>query len=392
MKKVLVMCNPDPSGNPRPRRVIELCLSLGFRVDILSAPIHGDIKYHNSYTIRKHDQTTPILKRYLHSLIVIFGILIFKINLSNRLRVLFHNYRFFLNNMDFIKKNSYDLIIVEELTLLPFAISNKRNSKVIFDAREYYPKQLKATKKYKFMTKPVILWICSKYLAQCDKVLTVSYGLADEYKKEYHVNPIVIRSTPKFHSFDVKPVNPSSIKIVHHGNAVDLRRLDKLIDLIKILDERFTLNFYLNANTKDRLSYVNQLKEYSKGCNRVVFRKAVPFNDIIKTLNRYDIGLFYVEPTTFNLKHTLPNKFFEFIQARLMIAIGPTPDMAMLVNEYDCGVVSTKFDIAELAAILNNLTTEDIMTYKHNSANAAKYLCFEVEGEKLYRIIKDLLN
>ena len=49
---------------------------------------------------------------------------------------------------------------------------------------------------------------------------------------------------------------------------------------------------------------------------------AVPMENIVTTLNNYDIGLYILEPTKFNTKNAIPNKLYDFVQAKLAIAIG----------------------------------------------------------------------
>jgi hypothetical protein len=108
-------------------------------------------------------------------------------------------------------------------------------------------------------------------------------------------------------------------------------------------------------------------------------------------LRKYDIGLFYVEPTTFNLAHCLPNKLFEFIQAGLGVAIGPSPDMARILREYQCGVVSDSFDLDITSRCLNGLSIGDVDLLKINSLEAAKTLNWEEESKVLRDIIDGLL-
>jgi hypothetical protein len=117
----------------------------------------------------------------------------------------------------------------------------------------------------------------------------------------------------------------------------------------------------------------------------------VPIEEIIPTIGQYDVGFFYYEPTGFNIAHCLPNKLFEYIQARLMIAIGPSPDMAELVKEYGCGVIAGEFSVHAMAKSLNLLSAEDIDKYKNNSDRAAKELCFEKEKNKMSTILKKML-
>ena len=106
-------------------------------------------------------------------------------------------------------------------------------------------------------------------------------------------------------------------------------------------------------------------------------------------LNNYDIGLFFVKPVTFNLLNCLPNKLFEFIQGRLAIAIGPSPEMSKIVEKHNCGFVSKDFNTNSMIELLNNLDKKNIDKAKLNSSRAAKELCFEKESRFL---INKILN
>ena len=110
------------------------------------------------------------------------------------------------------------------------------------------------------------------------------------------------------------------------------------------------------------------------------------------TINGYDIGVFLIPPVNFNYANTLPNKLFDFIQARLGIAIGPTPEMAAIVNEHQNGVVAENFDPKALADKLNALSQEDIIRFKKNSGAAAKVLNAEKNEVILHGIVEKILS
>ena len=213
--------------------------------------------------------------------------------------------------------------------------------------------------------------------------MTVSPGLVNEYNKEFKISAELIRSVPYFVDCLPLEVLDNKIRMVHHGGANRNRTLEKMIEVAGQLDDRFSLDFYLVGDAK----YIKQLKSQAAPYKNIMFKVPMAYEDIVLTLNRYDLGFFLVQPTTFNLRYCLPNKIFEFIQARLMVAIGPSPDMAALVNEHECGIVADSFKPSEMAKKLNELTVADIMKYKHNSDIAAKVLCFEQEGKKLQKII-----
>ena len=91
--------------------------------------------------------------------------------------------------------------------------------------------------------------------------------------------------------------------------------------------------------------------------------------------------MYLLPPTSFNTQHALPNKFFEFIQPRLAIAIGPSPEMAKIVEAHDCGVVARDFEPKSLANCLLKLDYNKINHYKCQSHRIARKLSAEQNRE-----------
>lgn len=284
-----------------------------------------------------------------------------------------------------LQGNQYDVIIVHDAWLLPFIFKLKGGAKVVFDAREYYPGEMEGNLLWRILDRPEKVRVCRKYMPQCDRVMTVSPGIVARYRDDLGVESLLVRSTPPFYEAAPQPVG-NIVRMVHHGGANRDRKIENMIDMFSMLDQRFTLDFYLTGSP----SYKNELKKRALGQDRIRFFDPVPFNQILPMLQGYDIGLYLLEPTGFNTEYSLPNKFFEFIQARLMLAIGPSPDMASLLREYDCGIVSDDFKPETMARTLNALTPDVIMQKKAASDRAARELCFEEESKKIVSILKDV--
>ena len=138
--------------------------------------------------------------------------------------------------------------------------------------------------------------------------------------------------------------------------------------------------------------YLQQLEQMVKTRKNVRIITPVPFEEIIPFTSQYDIGFYILKPANFNHLYALPNKFFEFIQARLMIAISPNPEMARLVKQYNLGIIAKDFSPQEMAKSLNALTKEQILQYKENANKTAKILNAEKEGEKLLKILEEVLE
>ncbi|MFQ8869497.1 MAG: hypothetical protein ACLR7M_00905, partial [Varibaculum timonense] len=101
---------------------------------------------------------------------------------------------------------------------------------------------------------------------------------------------------------------------------------------------------------------------------------------------------FWIPPFNTNARLTLPNKLFDFVQARLAVAVGPTVEMVDVVKQYNLGIVSSGFSVEQIVESLNTLTSENIAVYKQNVDAAARDLSFDKDAEVARSIIRELLG
>jgi glycosyltransferase involved in cell wall biosynthesis len=375
-KMALVMALSDPYADPRVNRVIKLLHQIDFTVDVLSYKSSHQLPINNHFIVyRPMSMSSKISNKINRVIIKLLSKIVYSNSFLDYMQMSLIRYE---NKLAEIITKHYDYVIVENLQMLPTAFSLTRDSKIIFDAREYYPRQNEESLMFRLFEKNERIRLCSKYLNRCNAVITVSPGLAEEYSNQFNIDPCVIRSVPYYEHLSPIPINSSSIKMVHHGVALKNRKIENMIDVARNLGDGYTLDFYLGGSRK----YIEHLKKYSYNCSRIRFLDPVPFHEIIKTLNNYDIGLYYLEPTGFNVTYNLPNKFFEFIQARLAVAIGPSPDMKQIVEQYECGFSCGEFKVSSMVNEIKSISTQKIMGYKNNSDIAAKELCYESEINK----------
>lgn len=285
-----------------------------------------------------------------------------------------------------------DLILANDVETLPlaFEFKNKYHCPIVFDAHEYAPRHFENNLTWRLFFQPLNIHICNQYLHQTSAMMTVGWNLAKEYSKHFKVNPIVVTNANVFH--DLKPQKISnSIKLVHHGVATPARKLEVMINMMNHLDQRFTLDLYLLSwgySASKTLNYPKYLTELAAGNHRINILPPIKSEELVFKINNYDIGVFLLPPVNFNYENTLPNKLFDFIQARLGVAIGPSPEMAKIVRDYGLGVVASEFTAESLATELNKLTNEDIYNFKLNSDAAARVL----NAEKNISLIQDLIS
>lgn len=291
---------------------------------------------------------------------------------------------------DEISARQFDVIVANDFDTLSFAFAVKGRAKIVLDATEYGPREFEDVLSWRLIQQPYVRYLCRHYLPRCDAVLTVCDGLADEYGREFGVRPDVIFNSCEYHDRVPSPVDPGRIRLVHHGVAVPSRRIERMIEMMDHVDGRFSLDLMLVPAAGSE-EYYRRLAELCGTRQNVALVPPVAMNEIVATLNPYDIGLFLLEPTNFNYANALPNKLFEFVQARLAIAIGPSPEMARIVRRFDCGVVAGSFSPADLASSLDALSAERIEEMKIRACEAAPALAHE-ETMKVFESVLERIT
>lgn len=358
MQSALVLCAADPASDPRPNRMIR-CLARDFRVSVIA---RGSIDLPGVECEWPGDPGRRSLGRRLRNLL--------------RLRSRHYRHMVWVPGLRALaarhRRRNHAFIAVHDLRLLPVALAIRgRNGRVLFDAREYYPRHYEDLWWWRLLYQAFNRDLCRRYLPRADFVTTVSAGLAGEYEREFGVPCALLPSLPAPRALTPQPLARDRIRLVHHGLASASRRLEGMIEMMDHLPHHFTLDLILlPADPR----YLRKLEAMCASRPRVRVLPPVPFEQLVTVTNAYDIGVFLVPPVSFNLRFALPNKFFEFVQSRLMIAIGPSPEMARYVRAHDLGVVSDDFRPAALAAALARLTPGDVWRYKQNAHRAAAAL------------------
>ena len=280
---------------------------------------------------------------------------------------------------------SFDVIVANEVTSLPVAAFIKGKARLLYDAHEYTPRQHEESLKWRLVTQRYVVYLLRRYLPAVDVMTTVCPGIAAEYERVFGVRAKVVLNAPPFQDLEPTETPDDAIRLVHLGAAGRARSLETMIGAVLSLGPRYTLDLYLVAVPGDE-GYLRDLKTRYGG-TRIRFPEPVPMSSIVHTIHAYDLGLIYFEPRTFNLRHVLPNKFFECVQARVGVVIGPSPEMAAYVERYGVGVVARSFDRDALARAIESAKPNDIRRMKASCHEAARELSYGTSAVTLLRLL-----
>lgn len=282
----------------------------------------------------------------------------------------------------------WDIVIAHDLWSLAAALKLAPKRGVVLDLHEYAPSESEHSFVWRLVMAPYVDWMLRSMAPRVAMFVTVGEGIARKYREEFGFDSTVVVNATPFQDLEPGPVG-MPLRLVHSGVAAVERRLDIMVDAVRSTSAAVTLDFFLVAGPAGQLEH---LRELAGGDPRIRFRDPVPYADLVRTLNTYDVGLSIFPPTTFNLEWCLPNKFFDFIQARLGVIIGPSPEMARIVKEHEVGLVLPDFEAASLARALENLTLEVVFGWKSASAHRARELSSERQMETWVRIVAGLMS
>jgi len=378
-KKILIISFSNLRTDPRVRRTIKFFLAKNLDITTIgyADPEMAGVKFHQVKCLYKSFFYIPWIA-------VLLKLKLF--DFANQ-----QIYRLVNTNIADLKKQNFSLIYANDVATLPLACALRDDNKILLDAHEYAPLEFDQNFIWRFFFKEYANFICTKYLPKIDKMITVCDGIAREYEKVFSIKDCaVITNASAYQKIAPQGVNPDRIRLIHHGIAMAERKLELMIELMDYLDPRFELNLMLMSNGI-RKFYYKKLQKLARGKTNIHFLPPVKPEDIVSFINQFDIGLFILLPTTLTFKYALPNKLFEFIQARLAIAIGPSIEMARIVNKYDLGIVAKTFNPRDLAQELNKLTKEKILYYKNKANEGASALSAENNHVELTKITNDLI-
>lgn len=283
-----------------------------------------------------------------------------------------------------LKDGKWDVVITHDVHTLALARQLQSEKGVLVDLHEYAPRQNENSRLWRMLIAPYFRWICRTQVPATAGVTTVGQGIVDEYRRNFGFeSTLVVNATP-YQELSPQPVD-TPIRLVHSGIPAPARKLEVMIEAVKRTSTDVTLDLYL---IKDGSAYYDQLVALAGDDSRITFKEPVPYAELVQTLNGYDVGLSVIAPTTFNLAWCLPNKFFDFIQARLGVVVGPSPEMVRFVEQYGIGEVADDFGSDALTRVLDGLTPDRVTEWKNRSHANARALSSE-EQVKIWGSVVD---
>ncbi|MCK7531202.1 MAG: glycosyltransferase [Marinilabiliales bacterium] len=237
----------------------------------------------------------------------------------------------------------------------------------------------------------------SKYLAwkRAEKLIvphikhmiTVSDSIADLYRHEYGVNPVVIRNLASPvdylvpHDRSELGAADDELLVVFQGSGInDGRGARELISAMTVL-ERVRL---VIIGSGDIIESLRLAAKESEAGDMILFLPRMPWEEMMRYTMCCDAGLSLDADTCINQRYSLPNKLFDYIAAGIPAVVSPLPEVSAIIERYGCGVVLGEVTPLAIRTTLEKLRDDRgyIMSLREKAGEARRELTWEKEKIK----------
>jgi len=282
----------------------------------------------------------------------------------------------------------YDLVVANDARAFPLAFAASGSAPVYADMHEWAPEERATVFIWRVLVGPYMEHLCRTYLPRTAAVTSVSAGLAGLYADKYGVSTEIVRNSASLRNLKPTPIDPTVIRLVHSGTADAERNIIELIDAVDRLDDRFSLDLYL---LRVPGGHLDEICKRAASSPRVTVHDPVPPETLPDVLNQYDLGVFLYPLKTMSHLYHLPNKFFDFVQARLGLVFSPAPEINAYIAEYGLGIVTADPTADALVDSLRAITAGDVAGFKEAADRAARALSNDTDRATQDAVVRRLL-
>lgn len=268
-------------------------------------------------------------------------------------------------------RSGYDVVHCHDLRNVGFGVLLKllswHRTTLIYDAHEYET-QRNGLHGWRQRYVKVQEWLLIRF---CDRVVTVSETIAEEYARLYGIEkPVVVLNCPVLRSREIIRRNlfrerfsiPASTRIfLYQGYLFPGRGVEVMLEAFDRLNlPNGALVFMGEGELADT---IRRHPRYGKS---VFLHPFVSGDVLLDYTSSADFGLSFIEDISLSDRYCLPNKLFEYIAAGLPVISSGLPDLTRFITAHKVGVAAPSNDVAGFIQAFNNLPDLDSVELKQN--------------------------
>jgi len=352
-KRIIIAVTNDLVTDQRVNRVAQTLTDQGYSIELVGRYLKYSQQVVRSYAVRR-----------------------FRLSF-NKGPLFYANYNICL--FFYLLTHSFDAVLANDLDTLPacFLASKLKRKKLVYDSHELFTEVPELVNR-KFQQN-CWKWIEKRLVPKLQFAYTVCDSIANEYQQLYGTRFQVIRNVP----YGRQPVfidkKRSHYVLIYQGALNIGRGIELMITTLQYLP---TTDLWIigKGDIDDDLIYLTNRLNLS---SRVRFFGRVPFDELVNLTCQADLGLSLEEDRGKNYRYALPNKLFDYIQARIPVLVSDLPEMRNIIDSYQVGQVCKNRKPEHLAEQIRLMLNTDVAVYSESLENAANGLCWEKEQLQL---------
>lgn len=369
VKKITVSVISDLTTDQRVIRICTTLQQMGFNVKVIARC------FNDSLPLDKYVFEATRIKCYFRKGILQYA----EFNFKLFIKLLFAKTDFFLaNDLDVLVPN--------------YILSKLRNKKLFYDTHEYFTgvPELRDSNFKRKVWKVIEDWIFPKLPV----VYTVNNSVKNKYEEEYRNRIAVVRNVPistQVEQIAIPERWKNKIILLMQGAGINEGRGGmELLLAMQYLPESYYLVF-IGSGT--HWNSIKQKLSDLKLVDKVEMIDKLAPSELRKYTALAHIGFSLDSFEDLNCLYNLPNKIFDYIHAGVPSIVTSIPEVATIINEYECGICIDNLDPEKIAKTILEITINETayLQLKNNCREAAKILCWENESEKIKEIYKPYL-
>ncbi|GAA1780611.1 glycosyltransferase family 1 protein [Leucobacter iarius] len=288
-----------------------------------------------------------------------------------------------------LRGRAFDAVLANDLNTVMLALSVAEGNRIHFDLHEFFPGTDDNVPTWVKHRLPYLEWQLRRYAVRGRSWTAVSEPIAERYAAGYGLDAGVVVNASPYLETEVQPA-ATPLRFVYSGIAQRPRKVELVMHAVAEAAGEPTLDLFL---TGEGTPYHDELLALADELGpRIRVLPPVPQHELTATLRDYDIGIpiLPLEPT--NLALALPNKLFDYVQARLGVVTGPNESMARIVLEHGIGAVTDDFELQTLVDLIGGLTAEEVSAWKRAADAAAVPLSAEQQNSGWERAIAAIVD
>ena len=288
-----------------------------------------------------------------------------------------------------------DIFLSNDLDTLPanYLASRLRKKEIVYDSHEYYTETPELVHR-KFVQN---IWerIEKRILPKLKYMYTVNDSIAGLYREKYRIDAGVVRNLPyrreykRERSRKALGLPESGRLILLQGAGINIHRgTEEMVEAMQYIEGAT----FVIIGGGDVLSDLKDLVKSLDVEDKVCFIPKMPFGELYPYTTQADLAVTLDKDTNINYRFSLPNKLFDYIQARVPVLASDLVEIRKIVEDYGIGKILPSHEPEAIAETVQEMlsNTSQYEIWKENLSFAAEELCWENEEKKLIQIFSVL--